>query len=462
MSDQNDQNPVELVAPGVPADQGLSTLGLLMQLGGSLFAAIAAIGTVTIVLSPSGRGDDKLWVLLVLGLCIARSLFHRGAGTELLYGRGGDPGASPLAGVKRYIVIGLAHAAVMFMILTGKFHVPFKVGFGVSLGLAAWPAVLAVLFMLPRFRRFSQALPVSEDKGFEAASVLMTILGVTGALCMGLFLVMMLSAGGALAQGPGVLVLLAGILLFIRSCLHVQAGVSGLGQTSIDRSVELANRYANFGIISTFCAGGAVLMLVMGVMAIPALAMVAGMCWTPMAWPLIVRRFYSDRQFSELMAGEQASTHRRAPDAGLTGLGWLLFAQAMMSLAMMIPLLVIDRHDLPRKMYDLSAMMARSGMHSVWWDAGLIALQAWAGYELIRMGRLHRVVATAFAVVAALVAIYVSWPMFQNMKLVLRMGPQGLASYLPLAIQLVLPVVTLILVNRTIAPSARARFRPAT
>ena len=39
---ENQEN--RLVDPNVPADQGLSALGLLMQLGGSLFAGIGALG----------------------------------------------------------------------------------------------------------------------------------------------------------------------------------------------------------------------------------------------------------------------------------------------------------------------------------------------------------------------------------------------------------------------------------
>ena len=291
----------------------------------------------------------------------------------------------------------------------------------------------------------------------------MVILGTTGVLAMGLFLIIMLNAGGrALSQGPGVLVMLAAILLFIRSCLHVQAGVSGLRETSIDRSVELANRYANFGVISSFCAAGAVLLLVMRAMDVSALAVVAGLCWMLMAWPMIIRRFYSDRQFADLMAGDQANVHRRSPDAGLSGLGWLLFAHAIMSAAMLIPQLLIDRGDLTRKMYDLLSVMGPAGMRSIWWSAGLVALQAWAGFELIRMSSKHRIIGTVFAIVTIIVSVYISWPMLQNVRMLGRLGPEGVMKFIPMAIQLVIPVVTLILVNRNIAPTARARFRSTT
>ena len=50
--------------------------------------------------------------------------------------------------------------------LAGKFHIPSKIALGVTLGLALWPATLAVLFQLPRFKRYKTDLPLTEDKGF--------------------------------------------------------------------------------------------------------------------------------------------------------------------------------------------------------------------------------------------------------------------------------------------------------
>ena len=71
------------------------------------------------------------------------------------------------------------------------------------------------------------------------------------------------------------------------------------------------------------------------------LALVTGVCWMLMAWPMIIRRFFSERQFADLLAGDDAPIHRRAPDAGLTGLGWLLLAHAMFGATMLIPQLVL-------------------------------------------------------------------------------------------------------------------------
>lgn len=464
MSDENKQTPVSLVDPGVPADQGLSALGLLMQLGGSLFAAIATLATFMMLITSGGRGGDKALVLLVLGASITRSIFHRAAGTELLYGtRSLDQTQAPLAGVKRYILVALAQSALVFLVLAAKFGAPMKLSLGIGLGFIAWPLTLAVLLQLPRFKRFQTELPVSEDKGFEAASILMVVLGTCGVLGAGAFLIVMLDAGGRMMQGPGVLILLATILLVIRSCLHVQAGLSGLRETSVDRSVELANRYANFGVISAFCAGGSLLLLMMAMMRgrfdPTGLIVVVGLCWMLMAWPLIIRRFFSDRQFADLMAGDQANLHRRAPDAGLTGLGWLLFAHAIMSAALLVPQLLVPPESMTRGMGEMMAMFGGGAMRSLWWSAGLIALQAWAGFELVRMSSTHRIVGTVYAIVAIIISVYLTWPVLQAMKHIGRMGPSAVTMFIPLAIQLVIPIATLVLVNRNVAPTARARFR---
>ena len=136
---------------------------------------------------------------------------------------------------------------------------------------------------------------------------------------------------------------------------------------------------------------------------ISGLALVAGLCWMLMAWPLIIRRFFSERQFADLMAGDQANLHRRSPDAGLTGLGWLLFAHAMMSVAILIPQLIVPPAEMSRGMARAMSMLGSAGAHSLWWSAGLIALQAWAGFELVRMSSTHRAIGTIYAIVAIVI-----------------------------------------------------------
>jgi hypothetical protein len=446
-----------------PSDQGLTTLGLLMQLGGTLFAAYGSLLLLFFVFLPLGRSGDKGLLLLAVAMCVARSAFHRMAGTELLYGRRTLDGVgSPLTGLKRYIIVALAHSACIAMLVNMKFHIAGKAALGLGLGLAAWPILLAVLFFtVPRFKKFATEIPVPEDKGFEGVSIVMTVLGLCGALGTGAFLFLMLKSGGAImSQGPGVLLLVALVMLFVRSIFHVQAGVAGLRETNLENSVQKANRYANFGVISSFCASGAILVVsMMGAVNIAVVAMVAGLCWLLMAWPLIIRRFYGERQFADLMAGEGAGSHRRSPDAGLTGLGWLLLGHAFLSATMLIPQLIGGPEVMGMDALKMASFMGPMATKSLWFNAGMVAFQAWAGYELIRMSGPSRIIAIAYAVVVGALTVWIMYPMLKELTNVSRsFAPEAVTMFIPLAINLVIPVATLLLVTRKTTPVATARF----
>lgn len=445
----------------VPSDQGLTTLGLLMQLCGNIFAAYGSLLLLFFVFLPLGRPGDKGLMLLLVAISIGRSAFHRMAGSELLYGRKTLDGAgSPLVGIKRYIVIAIAHSAIVAALLHFKFHIAGKAALGLGLGLAAWPILLAVMFALPRFKRFATEIPVPEDKGFEGVSIVMTVLGLCGVLGTGALLLLLLQSGSAiLSQGPGVLLLVALVMLFVRSIFHVQAGLSGLRETSLQSAVDKANRYSNFGVISSFCASGAILVVfMMGGMNIVALAMIAGVCWLLMSWPLIIRRFYGERQFADLMAGDGAM-HRRSPDAGLTGLGWLLLGHAFLSATLLIPQLVGGREVMGMEGLKMAAMMGPIATKSLWFNAGMVAFQAWAGYELVRMSGPSRVIAMAYAVVVGVLTVWLMYPMLSQLgKLGRRFAPESVTMFIPLAINLVIPIATLLLVMRKTTPVATARF----
>jgi hypothetical protein len=335
-------------------------------------------------------------------------------------------------------------------------HAPVKSAVAAGAGLAVWPVFLAALLALPRFRRPRGELPVTEDKGFEAASILMTIFGVSGVLAAGIVLVTYIDDERALSRGPGVLVALALVMLVVRSSLHAQAGISGLRETSMERSVELVNRYANFGVISSFCGGGALLLFFVTQHAsIVGLAIICGLCWMLVAWPLTIRRFVADRQFADLLAGDDAPVHHRAKDAGLTGLGWLLVGHAMLYATLLVPQLIGGTAS-------SAALVTNIGMRSIWFPIALMVVQAWAGCELVRMSPQSRAIATLYGIIAVATTIYISYPALELMQR--ASGLQSKTDAIAIAaatFTLVLPIATLLLVHRTITPTARARFRKA-
>jgi len=456
MSEQKEPAVVPLVDAGVPADQGLASLGMLMELAGSVFAAAAGIFVLASVFDNHGAQREVFWTMFLLAISVARSLFHRSAGTLLLYGVPGSPEGQKhrMRGVRRYVIAALVHTAIVGVVLLLRMHAPLRTVLAVSAGLAVWPVCLMTILALPRFRRFHDDLPLTEDKGFEGAAILMTVLGLCGVVATATVLVALVDESATMTRGPGVLIALALVMLVIRSVLHVQAGISGLRETSLDRSVELVNRYANFGVISSFCGGGALLLFFVTRSAdVFGLAVICALCWMLMAWPLTVRHFFADRQFADLMAGDQAPVHRRAPDAGLTSLGWLLIAHAMFEATIILPQLLGGG-------WSTAALLTGMGIRSVWFSVGVTVLQTWAGYELVRMSPQSRGIATLFGIVGTAITLYVNWPalkMLQHASGIVSKTDAAMVG--PIVFALILPIATIALVNRAIAPTARARFR---
>ncbi|MFT3692845.1 MAG: hypothetical protein QM831_06875 [Kofleriaceae bacterium] len=459
MSDNNG-GVVNLVDAEVPADQGLAALGMLMRLGGNVMAALGSLFAVTLLMSARGaRGNDLFLMLLVVGGSIVRSIIHSQAGSQLVHG---DPRVenSHLLGVRRYIAVALIQSCVVALILQVSVFHEIRTTIAVFAGLLVWPTTLAILFKLPRFARFTtQPMPVPEDKGFEGAAILMTVFGVCGtiATATGLVLMMKSLSTRELQSGPVVMLLFCLVLLVIRSALHAHAGISGLRETSVDHSVELANRYTNFGIISGFCVGGLMLILVMMTSrpSVDGMAAIVGVTWMLLTWPMIIRRFFSDRQFNDILAGDQAPIHRRSPDAGLTWLGWFLFAYAGFEASFLVVQMIGGSGAGMAARFNLFSAF---GMRSIWFSVGMVLLQGWAGFELVRMSPQARAVASVFGVVATGLTLWTAWPLMKEIK---HVGdPNDFAlMFGPLALALVIPIATVVLVNRKIAPTARARYR---
>jgi hypothetical protein len=472
-----------LVGPRSPADHGLSGLGLVMQLGGTAFAAFTAWIGLTIIfmmmkLGSMGASDGgiTLWMLAIAGTGVVRSMAHRAAGTRLLY----DGPSTPLAGIRRYIGMSIIHIVVCVAFFAIKAKAPFPIIASVTFMFAAWPATLAILFAQARYKQFETTLPLPEDKGFEGAAIMMLILGSIG---LGFGLVILYSTlqlpSMFLSTLPGILMVLIMVMIVIRSGLHVNAGYRGVSEVHMDRAVHAATKYGDFGVITAFVASGALLLMVMAAGAdVTAMLTIIIVAWLLLAWPLIIRKFFAERQFADLLAGGEAPLHRRAPDLGHSTLGWLLLAFGVMSLSQSLPgalfLGDIDMSEggmLSNPMEAMFAMMQNGSERSIWWTVGTAGLQIWAGLELIRMTDNHKIVTTIYGVIATGVAIYVNLPALEALK---TMAVGGMFSpgggggagnpmnFAVVAIALVVPVASLILVNRKISPSAQARYRSAT
>jgi len=458
---------VNLPSPGLPADHGLASLGLVMQLAGRTTTALLALfGTLAWIY---GRLNPEVtphagWIGAAILVSITRSQLHRAAGRDLTYPRRAIDGAADTFVVtRRYVVFALCHALGIGAIAAGMFDQPWSAAGGITAALALWPCVLAVISYRAHRAHLALALPLraglplGEDRGLEGASIIMTVLGAYGLVSTGGIVVML----GALSphhlqHGWGVMLLVVFALLVVRSSLHIRAGLAGLRDSSFDRPGELAGRYAAFGVISAFCVGGVLSLLAMAEQLTPdAILSVAVACWLLITWPLIVKRYFSQRQFVELLAGDQV-THRRAPDAGLTALGWLLAGHATLVAGVVIVQLTAHPH-LGRA---ADNALVLSGLAvGRWWlvDAGLalasVVLELAAATALIRMSDQRRAITTIYAVFAGVVALGPAVPVLASLghHLSIWTGIQ----LLPSAVQLVMPIAALVLVHRAVIPAAR-------
>lgn len=458
------------------ADRGLGGLGLIMQLGGTIFAAFTAMiifyGLIMMGRMRGGAGEGFLYLLLLGGTGLARSIIHRNAGADLCFAT-----MSPFAGIRKYFSISAANTACWFLVMAGRAHAPAWTWIVLVCMLMAWPTALLVMSKMPGFREMdAQRVPVGPDKGFEGASLLMLAIGLMGVALSGAMLYMafkMVTMRGA--PGSMVLILVAAAVLFIRAILHVAAGLRGVRETYVDRVVEAANRYANFGVIAAFVTGGAMLMMFMTVAPDPTILIVVGcLTWMLLAWPLAIRRFFSERQFADMMAGVDPSAHVRAPDMGMQSLGWLLFAQALISLACSLPALLLGHSELFNGMGGggggMSSGMDQLGQmmtmitpeqgHSPWWSIGIWAAEMWAAIELIRMSELNRIAATAFGGIVTAVTLYMNWPALTHLSEIMREGPMAVMFFAKLASSLAIPLTVLFAANRNPLPAATARIAP--
>ncbi len=447
----------DLVGAKMPADRGLTGLGLLMQVSGSVFLALGAYFAVLPLLDGSGPGDSRLIIFLIGVLSAIRSISHRSAGMALLYGHA----KGYMRGINMYCGIALAQSvSASFLLL--HLGAPGKVVFFVFALLMTWPLTLLGLLSRKRFRSMGDVIPPTEDMGFESAAVFMTIFGMMGTFATACVLLSIFnSAGSVLTEVPGILLTGVVLMLLARSILHLRAGWQGVSGIDSDKASQSASAYFNFGVMSAVISA-AFLMLQMlmesGGLGLAFFIIVAMAGYLLLTWPTALRMFFTDRNFSMLL--DEGKTHRRAADTGLTALGWILLGTGALSLVHAIGGLLLFGGELDQINVLPSELGAQHGAGQ-WISLGLAALQTYAGLELIAMGDRHRIVATIFGAVSVLAIGIIYWPMISELDILVGMGPLALLSGLgPVFFGLPLAVATIVLVNRNSDPDAKARITP--
>ncbi|HEY0190197.1 MAG TPA: hypothetical protein VGC42_03695, partial [Kofleriaceae bacterium] len=181
--------------------------------------------------------------------------------------------------------------------------------------------------------------------------------------------------------------------------------------------------------------------------------------WMLLAWPRTLRRFLGDRRLTGILEGGVVE-HRRAPDAGLTALGWLMVGHAALVTAV-LALLACRTDPSPARVLaaQLGSAILGHGPDGVILSAGVVLLELLAATALIRMADHRRLFAMVFAGLSIAVTLALAWPAIQAFQLYRQLWI--VLSLIPAAGQLVIPLATLLLVHRSVEPIARARYRGA-
>jgi hypothetical protein len=290
------------------------------------------------------------------------------------------------------------------------------------------------------------------------------VFGLMGAVVNGILLAVIFKTRHGGAGGAIVFLCLILLMLIVRSILQARAGFLGLRGADHETLAARAADYYNFGVISSMLTAGGLLLLFVftsgggGVLEILVLVVLVGYLLS--IWPLMLRHFFVERNFGMLLAGEQAPVVRRAPDAGMTALGWLLLATAVTSLGTGLASLVSNPFE-GEGMFGLGmAEIGPSGLQR-WLPLGLSMIQVWAGIELSTMSARYRLAANSFAAASIAVTAVLHWDLLRNLDKLQPLlggadGMGGLLAFATVALGLLLPVVALILANRQAIPTARA------
>lgn len=433
----------------LPADHGLSGLGLVMQLGGGMFAVLTAqIGFSQLVLMSRMDGGGKGWLFLLTLFGVVRSIAHSVAGKELV---SGDDGRTA---VRRYLWIAAAHTAMWLFYASSEMRAADESLLTIGLLFGAWPLALGASILFGLLPLPEGRLVVTRDRGFDGLGCLMAVLGAGGLLygvVMALAFLEMSDRGDRGFEFQALMGIV--ILLIVRSAIHVRAAIHTLSARDLDRSTEAASRYGNAGVITTGIVGFLLVVMMMkaggaGVMLL--FLMVGAVFGMLMVWPLAVRRFVTERRFG--YEGDNAGREQRSTDGGMSSLGWLLLAFGAMTMATALPAAL--RGAGAERIDGVLTMFAADTRGSPWLLVAVAGLQLWAAVELCAASARSRGVAMLYGATATAITL---WMHFDTLRHLGRLGAafgqaDGMGALASLALTVVVPATTFFLALRPQPP----------
>ncbi len=424
---------IELGGAHQPSDRGLTSLGLLMQLAGTigvaLMLAMAALPLTgrtlasfdaprcvddagkTCTCDPAAsdqrsadqprrsRGGSEAPILFLVAIaCVARSVFHRAAGISLVH----DTDDGPRKHIAMYTLIAAVHTPVMLVFLH-TFGAGLITLLTAGAVLLAWPLTLQCVV---RSRRFATAANHRSDAGFEGIGVLLTSLGLIAAAMVVLGVSSMMQHTSPAASAPTLGILLVGGLLLTRSALQLLTGMRLRHNASLRGAVGAIRSYRRFSAATMLLIVAAVAAYGLAQWSLATLAVVVvPTAWLLSAWPSTLGRLCEERAFAADMELDEVTTYGGNDDRGLVSLGWLVLAVAVTTLAFSLP----------------SAVLGGGS----WWLVGLAAVELWAAIELVTMSERHPQVVMSMGLFGVVVVLFALWPP-ANAVLELR-GPTATA-----------------------------------
>jgi len=420
----------------LPADAGLSALGILMRLGGSIALWLGVYGLILALMQRA-----SLLVIALVAMAVARSFLHVRAGRALW---GGQPEAA--SRVWAYVAFAVLHSA---LIVPAVGEVPPNLRLMPYLGVAVlvtWPLVVAGLMARPNARAVVAAMRASrrrifaEDLNITGVSALMTALGTVGVLVMGLMLLISVQSD-ALAGGfvgwLGIL-LISGFVL--RSFLQARSGIGFLRRGDARAFRTQNDQYILVSILTTVVVGILLLFLTLAQAGLLGLVMLVPVAGCLLSWPLIVRDVGTVELRPDLEE-EEPPPIQVGRDRGLVLLGMVLLAMGVLGGVFSLISLLIDP-ELLANFTRNSPMQPMEG--ATWLGLASVASSVWAGCECIAMSsRLRPAVAVNLAI-TAVVTVLGTIAIVKNLGALNTLGGTAAAMRLQITlvagVQLVVPL----------------------
>lgn len=424
----------------LPADGGLTVLGVLMSTVGSALALVAATYTI-VALLPGGL---PMSLALVALLSLVRSAVHARAGRQLV--EQGPRGADAL---KIYaLVAGLQTAIGVIVLMTSLPDTPIALVAIGALALMAWPLLLLVLTRRGEHRKAIDAAEeidarvVGEDRGMTALGIVMLVGGVLMLAMWVISAVSMLMSGVVKAGFVGILMLGVIGLFGVRAWFGLRAGRAAMTRDP-RQFMERFDAYHTLSWVSIVLTGviAVITALFAGAQGLIAVLFVIPILLAGLTWPRAINH-YVQHNLPEVSFQDPLPAIRRPRDAGLTGLGAVLLATGLPGLLLALAVLASMGHALVVQT-DLSSM---ADLRVV----GGSAITFIAGWSLFNMTPRFQAVAVVYGVVAGGLGLWSAIESLLELSEVMDFaGPQViLMTVLQAVLVLTIPLTTLWLALR--------------